>query len=29
MNESDILADRAKSVSAGHYAMHELDNRAC
>ena len=25
MNEADILAGRAKSVSAKHYAMYELD----
>jgi len=25
MNEADILAGRAKSVSARHYALYELD----
>jgi hypothetical protein len=25
MNEADILAGRAKSVSAKHYAMYEMD----
>ena len=25
MNEADILAGRAKSVSAKHYSMYELD----
>jgi hypothetical protein len=25
MNEADILASRAKSVSARHYALYELD----
>jgi hypothetical protein len=25
MNEADILADRAKSVSDKHYAIYELD----
>ena len=26
MNEADILAGRAKSVSARHYALYELDS---
>ena len=28
INEADILAGRAKSVSAKHYAMYELDKMA-
>jgi hypothetical protein len=28
MNEADILAGRAKSVSAKHYAVYELDRLA-
>jgi len=28
LNEADILAGRAKSVSARHYALYELDRMA-